>query len=176
MTDANPREDEPHPAAIEPSRLLKACEVTRTRRSGPGGQNRNKVETAVVLAHRPTGIKAEASERRTQGENLAAALFRLRIHLAIEVRGRFSVDRGPSTLWSGRCRGGKIAVNPAHDDFPALLAEALDALAAVNDEPVEAARVLGCSTSQLVKFLKLEPEALARLNARRRARGLHSLQ
>src|SRR5262249_27924451 len=42
-----------HPAARAPDALLAECEVRRTRRSGPGGQNRNKVETAVVLRHLP---------------------------------------------------------------------------------------------------------------------------
>ena len=176
MSDTNAGENVVHPAAREPSRLLDECDVTRTRRSGPGGQNRNKVETAVVLRHRSTGVKAEASERRTQGENLKAALFRLRVNLALEVRARFAVKAGPSKLWSERLRGGKIAVNPAHDDFPALLAEALDALDAARDDPVAAACALGCSTSQFVKLLKLEPAALAGLNARRRELGKHPLQ
>ena len=52
-----------HPAALDPERLLAECDVRFTRRSGPGGQNRNKVETAVILTHRPTGITAEASDR-----------------------------------------------------------------------------------------------------------------
>ena len=63
--------DRAHPAALDPERLLAACDATRTRRSGPGGQNRNKVETAVILRHRPTGIQAEANER------LAAMLDRI---------------------------------------------------------------------------------------------------
>ena len=37
----------------------------------------------MVLVHRPTGITAEASERRTQGENREAALFRLRLRMAL---------------------------------------------------------------------------------------------
>ena len=36
-----------HPAALPFDALLKECEVRRLRRSGPGGQHRNKVETAV---------------------------------------------------------------------------------------------------------------------------------
>src|SRR5262245_38154037 len=112
-----------HPAALAPSALAAACETRFTRRSGPGGQNRNKVETAVILTHRPTGVAAEASERRTQGENHKAALLRLRLNLALHVRRPVSPGDPPSTLWLSRRRAGKIVVNPSHDDFPALLAE-----------------------------------------------------
>ena len=75
-----------HPAALDPEVLARQCEFRATRRSGPGGQNRNKVETAVVLTHRPTGLTAQASERRTQGENRRAALERLRLELALTIR------------------------------------------------------------------------------------------
>ena len=83
---AETREPVRHPAALDPEALDSECEFRATRRSGPGGQNRNKVETAVILTHRPTGIRAEASERRTQGENRRAALTRLRIELALAIR------------------------------------------------------------------------------------------
>ena len=55
-----------HPSGLDDARLLADCDQTFLRRSGPGGQNRNKVETAVVLRHRPTGLVAEANEAAEQ--------------------------------------------------------------------------------------------------------------
>ena len=162
----------PHPAAIDVAALLSQCAVERTRRSGPGGQHRNKVETAVVLTHRPTGVQAEASERRSQPENQAVALFRLRVRLAIEVRHEVTPELSPTALWQSRCARNRIQINPEHDDFPALLAEALDVLADQDWDISVAAEWLGCSTSQLSKFLQLEPRAFRALNAQREARGL----
>jgi len=126
-----------------------------------------------VLTHRPTGIVGQAGERRSQAENRAVALARLRLNLAIEVRTN---PAGPSALWLSRRKGQKLAVNPAHDDFPALLAEALDFLHAANDDPTAAATSLGISTSQLVRLLGSEPRALAGLNARRESCGLHPIR
>jgi hypothetical protein len=159
----------PHPAALDPDALLADCDVAFARRSGPGGQNRNKVETAAVLTHRPTGLTAEANERRSQGENRRRALFRLRLNLALAVRHDWT---GPSPLWRTRLRGGRVVVSPEHDDFPALVAEALDAIAARAGDLKAAAEALGCSTSQLVKLLKDEPRALGPINERRKAEGL----
>lgn len=53
-------------------------EITHLKGSGPGGQNRNKRLTAVRVVHLPTGISVTASERRSQYQNLEAALERLR--------------------------------------------------------------------------------------------------
>lgn len=166
----------PHPAALPPHTLHEQCDVRRTRRSGPGGQHRNKVETAVVLLHRPTGITAQASERRSQAENLGVALRRLSINLALEVRMQRDSTESPSPLWQSRCRGGKLTISAAHEDFPAILAEALDAIAAHDMHLPDAAGQLGCTTSQLTKLLKAEPRALELVNRGRRERNLVPLR
>ena len=164
-----------HPAALEVEKLLSECEIRFLRRSGPGGQHRNKVETAVQVIHRPSQLQAEANERRSQAENRSVAVFRLRVNLALEIRGKLNGTYAPSRLWASRCRGGQIEVSESHNDFPALLAEVLDVLRASEADPVAGARHLGTSPSQIVKFLKKEPRALALLNAWRQDRGLHRL-
>jgi hypothetical protein len=165
-----------HPAALPPDRLLADCDTRRARRSGPGGQHRNKVETAVVLTHRPTGIVAEANERRSHLENLEVATSRLRLKLAIDFRTRVEPGRAPSPLWQSRCRGARIMINPHHHDFPAVLAEALDVIAAQRWELKPAAEQLACTASQLLKLLKLEPRAMAQVNAHRARLDLHQFQ
>lgn len=185
-----------HPASLPDDALLRDCEVERTRRSGPGGQHRNKVETAIVLRYRPTGTKSEASERRSQSDNLAAALFRLRVTLALEYRvarpdipAVTSTDAGttaptldsggmssPSELFRARCQGGKIRINPEHHDFPSLLAEVLDVLTAFQMDLKPTADWFGCSASQLIRLLQEEPRALQQVNEHRLAQGLHKLK
>jgi hypothetical protein len=76
-----------HPVFLDDEGLLALCRVERTRGSGPGGQHRNKVATAVRLVHEPTGLVGQASERRSQAENLRVALRRLRLELALGVVG-----------------------------------------------------------------------------------------
>lgn len=153
-----------HPAAWEDQRLLKQCQVTRARRGGPGGQRRNKVQTAVVITHRPTGLIAEAGERRSPAQNQQVALFRLRLALAAAVREPFT---GPDALWESRCQGGRLFVNEEHADFPGLLATALDAIAAAGNDVKTAADALGCTATQLVNLLRKHRPALDLINAGR---------
>jgi hypothetical protein len=163
-----------HPAALPLETLLANCEVTRQRRSGPGGQHRNKVETAIRITHRPTGTTAEASERRSQSANLSMATWRLRLSLAVEVRCEPAAC--PTELWTSRCRGGTIAVSSEHNDFAAMLAEALDQLAGAGWNLQEASDRLGCSPSQMTKLLRKHPPALGVLNRHREQAGLSRLQ
>jgi len=164
-----------HPATLAEPNLLSGCRVTKTRRSGPGGQHRNKVETAVVVTHTATGIAAEANERRSQEANRKQAIQRLRVKLAIEVR-TLSPSPNPSQLWQNRATGGKIAVNPEHADFPSLLAEALDHIGAAEFEMATAAKGLAISSTQLAKLVRLAPAAFVWLNQQRANRGLHALK
>ncbi|QDU36789.1 Peptide chain release factor 1 [Maioricimonas rarisocia] len=171
MTDAAP-----HPAGREEEALLAECRMRQLRRSGPGGQHRNKVSTAIQLTHEPTGLIAEAGERRSQADNRRVAVRRLRMQLALEVRQPAPSERSPSTLWQQRCRSGRIEINAGHADFPLLLAEALDFVASDSGDLQAAAGRLGCTASQLSRLLKMEPRAWQWLNALRKESGLRPLR
>src|SRR3972149_6097639 len=96
--------------------LLAECEVDTYRASGPGGQNRNKVETAVRLRHKPTGLSVIAEESRSQAENRPRALRRLRMAIPLRVRR----PAGAAAARLGRTTGNLAAFLTADVD---LLAE-----------------------------------------------------
>lgn len=157
-----------HPAKLPRELLLEHCEVKRTRGSGPGGQHRNKVETAIVITHRPTGIKGQASEKRSQHRNREVAIERLRLNLATEFRTEFN---GPSELWQSKTKSRKIKVSTQHQDYPAIIAEALDAVQSKDFDVASAANQLDVSTSQLVKLLQTHEPAILWVNQNRQERG-----
>ena len=66
---------------LDDDALLAQCEVQAHRASGPGGQHRNKAETAVRLVHQPTGVTVEGKDERSRRQNLRIALERLRERL-----------------------------------------------------------------------------------------------
>ncbi len=62
-------------------RLRKEVLIETYKSSGPGGQRKNKTETAVRLTHLPSGITVIATEHRSQAQNRKLAFERLRERL-----------------------------------------------------------------------------------------------
>jgi len=73
--------------------IERQCTVEFTRGSGPGGQHRNKTETAVRLTHKPSGLVVVASDSRSQSQNRKNALRRLAERLAQIEKERIAAKR-----------------------------------------------------------------------------------
>src|SRR5438270_4534340 len=77
---------------LSDSQLLEQCEVDTYRASGPGGQKRNKTSSAVRIRHLPSGLIVIAEESRSQHENRARALRRLKQSFYVKLRDELSPE------------------------------------------------------------------------------------
>lgn len=154
--------------------LLAECRVETRRVRGPGGQHRNKVETAVRLTHLPSGLSVTASERRSQHENRLRALRRLREAIALSAR----LPLPERIEWPAgvQVREGRLRVGEQNRGYPQAAALVLDALAAHDANPAPAAAALGLTTSSLVRFLYDHPKLWAAAQRMRAQRGVEPLR
>src|SRR5438552_10182247 len=89
--------------ALSDAQLLKQFEVDTYRASGPGGQKRNKTSSAVRLRHPASGLIVIAEESRSQHENRARALRRMRQALYLQVREEITPDAPLAEREDFRC-------------------------------------------------------------------------
>lgn len=163
---------------LDDAALLRECEVDTYRASGPGGQKRNKTDSAVRLRHGPTGLMVIAEESRSQHENRRRALKRLRHLIALEVRQPVAAPpfRPGAALSACILPAGRLNLGRRDPRYPVVLGEVLDVLAACQMRVSEAAGTLGVTTANLVSFLADDPKAWAQVNRLRTARGLRPLR
>lgn len=168
-----------HPAVQPPKDLLQQCELRTQRRSGPGGQHRNKTSSGVFLTHIATQIIGEATERRSQADNRTVALKRLRYRLAIEVRSEPDTDASHDPIEADlreRYRKNLKRMNDNNEDKPAILALLLNDLYRSGGQTRLVADRWDTSTTSLVNFIRSVPAAFGWLNRLREQHGMKPLK
>ncbi len=163
--------------ALDDKALLNQCEVDTYRSSGPGGQKRNKTDSAVRLRHLPTGLIVIAPESRSQHENRARAVRRMRIAFALFVRVQIEADSfTPGPILAECIRKGKLRVGKRDLRYGPVVAEVLDLIAACEVQVSTAAARLGITTAGLVSFIQNDPKLADRVNQMRTQKGLKRLR
>ena len=160
--------------------LVAQSEVDRYRASGPGGQHRNKTESAVRLRHKPSGVTAIGEDSRSQAENKVHAVRRLRAAIALDVRepvelAGYVPSRPLATMLAGGTAplGAKTRLTA---DYWIAIAELLDVLVAGDLEIGTTAQRLGLTTGALSKLLLHDDQVARVVNDLRRGRQMRPLR
>jgi hypothetical protein len=160
--------------------LIAQCEVDRYRASGPGGQHRNKTDSAVRLRHKPSGVTAIGEDSRSQLENKMHAVRRLRSAIALDVREPVKLEgfvAGPrlAALVAGGTPplGARTRLT---GEYWAAIAELLDLLVAGSLEIGTTAQRLGITTGAMSKLLLHDDQVARAVNDLRRGAGMRPLR
>ena len=156
--------------------LIAQCEVDRYRASGPGGQHRNKTESAVRLRHKLTGVSAIGEDSRSQAENKVHAVRRLRSAIALEVREpalSISPRLAAFVALGTAPLGAKTRLT---GEYWTAIAELLDLLVATDLEIGTTAQKLGITTGAMSKLLLHDDHVARVVNDLRRGKGMRPLR
>lgn len=160
--------------------LMAQCEIDRYRASGPGGQHRNKTESAVRMRHKPTGVSAIGEDSRSQAENRVHAVRRLREAIALDIREPVALDGFTASPRLAQLVAGGTAPLGARTrrtaTYWAAYAELLDLLVAGGLEIAATAQRLGITTGALSKLLLHDDQIARAVNDLRRARQMRPLR
>ncbi len=163
------------------AQLLADCEVDTYRASGPGGQKRNKTSSAVRIRHAPSGLLVIAEESRSQHENKAKALVRLRQAFMLKLREPISAEELSSfsqreELASSRSSAGRIELSRKSPKFWEVAGLILDLLEAHLGRVSDAAKSANLSTGHLIDFLETDPKVWEQANQIRQRFGQKPLK
>ena len=142
--------------------LFASCTMESFQASGPGGQKRNRKYSAVRIIHTPTTLSVISSETRSQSNNRRIALKKLRIKLAVEIRGPgISLDR--------------LKIGLSNLEYPLWIALLFDKLWDFKFSIGKTSESLGISTSILIKLVARDSNIWKIINYNRENLGLHKL-
>ena len=146
--------------------LLNQCEIHIYKASGPGGQHRNKVSSAIRLHHKATGITATANDSRSQHDNKKRAITRMRMNLAVRLRKPIDLENFelPEVMKDYIFIPKKTASQSSHKlqigrkdkKFWTIAAVLLDMLAGAQGKLGDVAKTLQISTGNLTKVFKID--------------------
>jgi hypothetical protein len=164
--------------SLDDRQLLDQCEVHTYRASGPGGQKRNKTDSAVRLHHGPTGLIVTATESRSQHENKARAVKRLRQAIALQIRQPVERATFRRPAWFQDVLGPERRLDPSPKSgaYWHVIRLVMDVLEACAGSVADAANLLGVTTSRLVHFIESEPKMWEQANRIRERHGCKPLR
>ena len=151
---------------LSDEQFLTQCRFEAFRGSGPGGLKRNKTSSAIRLIHIRSGQTATGEEYRSQSQNRAAALKRLRHRMAMKYREPMPKDI-PELDFD---------ISNRNEKYLPLLGLVLDVLTEMGWSVSDASNRLGISTGQLVKFLRRDEKLWEEVNRQRQRLGLTTLR
>ena len=161
--------------SLSDPQLLAECDVDTYRGPGPGGQKRNKTDSAVRLRHKPTGLIVIAGESRSQHENRARALKRLREALALRIRHEVT-DATPGAVRACIDKSGRLKVGRRDARYLPAAGAMLDLLVAHQGSVGDVAKRLGLTTGNVSGFLTGDEDVMTEANRIRAAFGQKPLR
>ena len=169
--------------SLSDQQLLSQCEVDTYRASGPGGQKRNKTSSAVRIRHPPSGLIVIAEESRSQHDNRAKALQRLKQAFFLKIRMELSAtDLAAEALADrdgfrgARDLNGRLHLGKKDARFWPAVGVVLDVLQAQQARVSDAAKTLGLSTANVLAFLQTSPKVWEQVNILRTRFGQKPLR
>jgi len=138
---------------LSDSELLKECEISAYKGSGPGGQHRNKTNSGVKLKI-SYGLETYSCDDRSSHINKLLALKKLRLKIALQIREKPT----PQIPFPFPGANGKISQDNAL--YPRFIADILDRINFCKGDLSETAKIWGLSKSALNKIIIQDKKVL----------------
>lgn len=167
--------------------ILAQCDIHIYKASGPGGQHRNKVSSAVRLKHKITGITATANDSRSQHSNRKMAMQRMRMNIALRLRSPIPLTHEKSNLpeiltecihvasKGPKAGSARLTIGRKNHRFWTVAALLLDLLGGAEGKLAQVSGNLGITTGNLTSVFKSDRHLLAAVQKIRKSHNMRPI-